>query len=363
MKYGLALSLLVLTLEFTGFAQDVRPAVPAGAVAETTGIIAEPAGAAAVPVIAVFPYFCPNADDAEEFSWALFAVPDMIRERLLEGDRFILLEKSELTAAAASSGLSADYYVREESRLAVAQQVGADFYSWGYLIRSETGLKVFHGMVNARTGRTLHLESFLLPEDQSLISVMEDSVLAFEEWARRSLPEVARVERPLPAAVRNSRFALSVSAGYLTHPLVFSDTLQPSLMANLLLAYRPKGQSFYTIGMSASFSILNSLNPETQPIEIAMLPLLFSIGINPELSSVLDLDVAVSGGASLIFGRVNMEFLSYLRPTLSQESALVWFPRNKLSLTCGYQVFLVVNSYQAQTMIAFEPKIGLRIKF
>lgn len=325
-----------------------------------------------IPVIAVFPYFCPDPVDAKDLAWAVFAVHDMVRERLLSGNRFVLSEKTELAEKAMAAGLSGDYYMHDESRLAVARESGADFLTWGYILKTEKGLRVFHGLADVASGRTMHIESALLPEDKTLIPAMEQSVLSFEEWSKNELPEkiippvrteVVIVEKEIRTPTKKIGFSLSPSVGVLTHPWIFRDSLASTPTLGLLLSYTPKGQRFFDFGLNVSCTLLREADPESQKIEIVMLPIMLSSGANIPLFSFLDLGFVLSGGACFIFGRVNMEFLSYARPAAAIESSLILIPLRKISVTVGTRILYVFNSYANQSMIAVEPKMGMHFKF
>ncbi len=318
------------------------------------------------PVIAVFPYFCPDPEEAKNLAWAVFAVPDMVRERLLDENRFILVEKTEMEDKASQAALPSDYYTGEKNRLSVARSCGADFYTWGYMLRTVDGIKVFHGLVNASSGRTVHLESASLPDGKELIGAMERSVIAFGELTRQSLPEKIIIPAALPAPGASNgthHFILSPSIGYLTHPVIFSDLLKPSLTGGIKLSYSAGQRRFMETGIEAGFTILSAYSGQGQNIEIAMIPITASIGLNAPLLDFMKSRLSLAGGASLIFGRVNDEFLNYVRPIAALEGALVFFPESRISPEALCRIFYVVNCYQNQNMFGVEPKLSVRFVF
>ncbi len=107
--------------------------------------------------LAVLPYFAPPGSLPPEYAFSVFTVTDVIRLTLLEQDRFALVEKSEIDAAANALGLPDNWPEEELLCIQLSREASADYLIRGYVAWMGDALKVFHILIDTASGRTLHM--------------------------------------------------------------------------------------------------------------------------------------------------------------------------------------------------------------
>ncbi len=325
--------------------------------------------------IAVFPYFSPDPAIAEGFAYALYAVPDLLRERLMADPRFAVAGRAAVDAAIAAEGFKADAAAVDAGRQAVARRCGADYFIWGYILRSGEGLRVFHALVEVETGRTLHLVNRVLPEGPELIDAMSDSVLALHDWTKAGLEPLHRPERIVEKTVvvektlvvketqtlvRKVGLSLSPSISYLLFPWSFSADLRPVPAAGLEVSWTPGNGSPFDAGLDLQFSTLrNKDGAGISAIDVIMLPVLAEAGLRWMPSERFGLRAAAAGGFSLIFGRVNAILMDYPRPLISARVDAEWQPSQGFSARAGARLYYGFGFYSDQDMLFLAPEAAV----
>jgi hypothetical protein len=340
--------------------------------------------------VAILPYSSPDPAVANRFSYALYAVPDLLREQLMADARFSVVERRRVDEAIAAGPRLDAGLADEEGRRSIAAACGSDYYVWGYILESAEGLRVFHLFSETESGRTLHASTLVLPEGPGLIDRMADSVLDLYRWTQAELPALAEkppeektvvvektviVEKPVivertivvterEEVVRRLGLSLSPSLGYLLFPWTFRNDLKPVPAAGLAVAWAPRGSAAFEAGLDLRFTKLeNADRAGVSAIDVVMLPVLAEAALLWEPLEGFGLRLSAGGGFSLIFGRVNSEYMNYLKPLASAGVDARWLPSPGLSIGVGVRLAYGFGFYAGRDMIYLAPGLTASLRF
>lgn len=136
------------------------------------------------PQILIFTYPAPVDGDKQSVQYASYAIPDLLRERLLAEGRYKLIERRVLAEKMAAIGLSAGAVLSADQELQLARACGADYYVSGYFLFKDAALLVMHRLVECREGTTVYQKSTVLPEGPELFGTLEASAIDLTDRSR-----------------------------------------------------------------------------------------------------------------------------------------------------------------------------------
>lgn len=327
--------------------------------------------------VAILPYFAPRDALPAQYSFVLYAVVDVIRLALLDERRFAVVERSELEDAVAASGLPSGWEEDEASCLGLARSLGVDYLIRGYVAWTGDRLKVVHLLLDARSGRTVHVGERKLGTGPDLVADVEESAREFSLSIGRSLPDrepdtvVVETEKVVvrETVVERERARRSFEAGgsmgfYLGG---ISQYLAPS--AGVRLAYRSAlaAGSALALGIDAELYLLNQrqsfFEESGQSIDVLFMPVRVAGRWSLFRSRVLGFDLSAAAGPAVVFGLVSPKLISYFRPTVGLGAELSLFPESTFSLVLGGEASWTFYIYDDLQLPALQPRALVRLNF
>lgn len=296
-----------------------------------------PAAGQGTHTLLVFPYSSPDSSVQKSWGYALFAVPDLLREKLQNQPGFTLLSPSGPAETA-------------EARLAQARERQADFYLWGYLVRSGKGLKVFHQLVEVPGGSVRHAESQDLPADVSLIDTMTASTSQFADWLKTGLPppepQIVVIEKTVEKTVekvvevpRPSTWNASPVLGGMGFGGVYAKLLDGSGL--LEFNGRWGGPAWLEWGFSAGLGTLKhpAATASLPTFDILLVPLHGLVAVKTAGSDLLTAGWELRAGTSALFGRYGSNTVAAFCPSWGTGPFVEFLPASSLSFrtTLDYQ--------------------------
>ena len=294
-------------------------------------------------VVAVFPYFTADGTAAES-EYAVFMVPDMIKIKLSESARFILLDPVELENAVTNLTLKNEYYREEASCLAAARAAGTDYYIRGYLYSAGEDLSVVHTVVSTAEGRVLHMEKQKLPRNRELVELLEKSSELFADWINRKLPDpepdVVVIEREtvieVPVEQEEVNFTLTTGAAYRFYLSESAQYLRPNLGADIEFLFSLPSWRYSSVGFRLAFDLLNQkesfYQSSNQDITVLHMPIMLSGRLSLPVLPFLAVDGGLDLGGAMIFGFVQPEVIANFRPSVAADAGLLFFPDSMVSI-------------------------------
>ncbi len=290
--------------------------------------------------VVIFPYSSPDPQVTLNYGYALFAVPDLLQEKLENSGRFIVLKLPQEDKIPGAAAEESEY--RQES----AEKIQADYFIWGYLLATEKGLKVVHKVMETRDGRTVKVETQDLPLGVSLIDVLESSAVSFSEGLKVALvplpPQVKIIEKLVERVVevptnlsRKSTSNLETSTGLAAFLGNYNGLLAGALFFRLELTYPLDSQGVFDWGADLSLQGIkkaegSTLAPGEVP-ELAYLPMLLKSSVRWHLP-FLDLGWELKAGGSLFMGTYGGNSMFMMRPSWSTGALMELWPQQSLSL-------------------------------
>lgn len=315
--------------------------------------------------LVIFPYFSPDPAVEKAYGYALFAVPDLIRESLAKEVRFRLVSDNGPPVAALP-----------ERRLERARDLKTDFFLWGYVLRTTAGLKVFHNIMATETGESVHFESEVLPPGEALIDTMEASSRHFADWIVLQLPEktplVQTVEKTVVVEKVVERLVevpfmptvtMETAFGVLTFAEGFNSVFAGTGLLKLDASFPLKGVTWFQWGASSRlFSVKDSGNQEAAPnlsLDVLYFPVLAFAGLKANLWDVMELGWDLKAGASFLFGRYNGTTVNLMRPSWGTGVSMELFPKFKLSAKAGFEYLATWIDFKGFYLPSFDLTLGL----
>ena len=342
-----------------------------------------------VSKVAVFPYYTEKGALEEEYDYAVYMIPDMIRIKMMESGRFLIFESYELEQAAGILGLPEDFYVEIESCLEAAADIGADYLIRGYLYSDEGRLTVVHSVFSVADGKTLHMEKQKLPEGKELLELLENSADLFAEWLNSELPDpevpVVVIERETviekeklvevpvegkpedPADEDRTGLRLSAAAAYRFYFAGSAQYLDPNLSTGASFLFQVPEWDQLSLGFRISVEVLNQrpafYELTGQEIKAVQVPVILCARLSFPILSFLSAEAGLGAGGSVVFGFVEPEVFANFSPVVSAEAGLHFFPESFVSFSLQAGASAVFNAYEAVNLFSWQPSAFLNFNF
>lgn len=319
--------------------------------------------------LAIMPYHAPPGSLPPQYAFTLYAVVDVIRLTLLEEDRFALVERAELDAAARSAGLADGWAEDEGLCLNLARGLNADYMIRGYVAWTGERLKVTHLLVDARSGRTLHVGERSLGTGPDLVRDIEESAKAFSVRVARALPDrepdTVIVEKETLVVRDPPRRVVEAGASVAFPMWRIAEYLAPS--AGLRLGYRTElgSGSSVSLGASAELYLLNQrqsfFSESGQSIDVLFVPVFVEGRWTAARSGFLALELSAAAGPAVVFGLVSPAIISYFRPAAALGAELVLFPSSRVSIAVGGAASWTFFIYEELQLPSLQPRLLVRL--
>lgn len=301
-----------------------------------------------IPLV-IFPYGGPDPQVRDTYGYALFAVPDLLREKLEATGKFRFLP---LDPQGRSQGTGPE---DEVIRLEAAREAGADYYVWGYLVGSSAGVKVVHRITETRQGTPVKVVSQDLPGGAELIDAMDRSVVDLAAGLNKELealpPRVITVERvvevsgPSPQTTPLVQTAIppsgppsdfSLGSGLTVFTGTYAGILAGALYLKAEITHPLNNEGSWDWGADLMIHGIrpaaDAQLPEDQVPDLAYVPLLMKTSRRWNLGGFLDLGWELKAGGSLLIGTLGGNPTVLFRPAWSTGPLVEFWPAQTLGL-------------------------------
>lgn len=333
--------------------------------------------------IAVFPLAAPEGSLRPEHAFARFAVPDMLRQGLVENGGYLSPDAAAVNLALAEHPVAAGDPDRTDGAAAwlpAARALGADHFIWGYLVSTGEGLGVFVFLVDTSSGETVHRDWRTLAGGQTIFDEAADFARGFSDWIHDAVPlrpEVIYVDRPtlVPAKPLEEpqkplpRNSVSAGAEFRFFLPPFSNWLQPAVRPVVDLSLGLADPTVFALGLSLSAGPLSQKGSglfgaaEGSSISVVQASLLLDGTLHLRLANTLLAQASVEAGVAVIAGAVSGRFISYVRPEAGLVLGLEWRPLAWFALAAAAHAALVPWAWEDNIMVDISPRIVLRFLF